>query len=284
MVFGQCRSVAGGTWIEPGGSAGNRTYTLSQNVSTGMITGTTYRAICQTPTWQVSGQFQGSGGFTLTATNPTPSDPVCTADWFTLEMTLLGPGCERADGTSTNNDGHIGVITGEYEWNKPCDIPSGESVSPSVWGALSPTRTHHGWLQILSAANPEINFGGRVVGEEFPSNGADGCYFAGSIFDPQTKPDPGAWTVGAVDMIPNSTLNIWGRDYVGWDEDAASYYQVERLTRGLPLACDFTVTQRMNIACNAGPTFYKSGVLRMYIDVTTVGSQRHGVYTSREWP
>jgi hypothetical protein len=183
IVFGQCRSVSGGTWTEPNGAGPERTYNLSQNVSTGAITGTTSRSVCQSSTWPVSGQFQSNGTFSITATNPTPGDLVCVADWFTIQMSLNLPGCEL-----------------------------GESISPSIWATLPPDRTKHGWVQILSALNPEINFGGRAIIEEFPMDGTDGCYFDGSIFSRQTRPDPGGWIVGFLDLVPSSTFNIWGRD------------------------------------------------------------------------
>jgi hypothetical protein len=280
VVFGQCRSVAGGTWQEDGGLAGVRTYTLSQNVSTGAITGTTTRAACQAPTWDVSGQFNTGGTFTLHATNPAPWDPVCTASWFTLNYTVRLPGCQHADGSWTNSWGQ----TGEDEMNKPCDVPTGESISTGSWGPAYPTRTHHGWIQILTSLNPQINFGGRAIIEEFPSPGTDDCHFAGSMFDPTTNPDPGAWLVGDVNRIPSSTLNIWGGDYIGWDENVANYYQVHRFTQGFSLPCDFTTTQRMNIACDAGNSFYKSGVIKATVDVGYVGSTRHSQSTSKQWP
>ena len=280
-VFGQCRSVAGGTWAESGGVSGTRTYNLSQNLSSGSITGTTYRAICQTPTWPVSGQFNAGGtSFTLTATNPSPGDPTCTAAWYTLEYSLSLPGCQQASGSWTNSSGQ----SGDDEMNKPCDVPTGESISTGAWGPAFPTRTHHGWIQILSALNPEINFGGRGIIEEFPSNGTDGCYFAGSMFDQTINPDAGAWLVGTVNGVMDSTLNIWGGDYIGWDEDAVNYYQVERPLRGLPPNCNFTTTQRMSIACDPGLSFYKSGVISAGIDSNSVNSSRHSLFTSKNWP
>lgn len=284
-VFGQCRSVAGGSW-KPyyDGTPGYETITLSQNVTTGAITGTYHVPACQSHYWTiVSGQPNGGGSFTINVTNPTPSDPVCLADWITITVNLNLPGCHQGSGSWINNlppnDPPV-----QYEWRKPCDVPTGESISTGAWGPASPTRTHHGWIQVLSAFNPEINFGGRAIIEEFPSNGTDGCHFDGSIFEPNTNPDATAWLVGAVNMIPNSTLNIWGGDYIGWDEDAVNYYQVERPSRGLPMACDFTTTQRMNIACDPDPTFYKSGVIRASIDINSVESSRHGPSTSRIWP
>jgi hypothetical protein len=87
-----------------------------------------------------------------------------------------------------------------------------------------------------------------------------------------------------VDGIANSTFNVWGRDYVGWDEDAVDYYQVERPARSLPLACHFTITQRMNIGCDAGLSPYKTGTLQMGIDTNSVSSLRHSLFVSKSWP
>lgn len=285
VVFGQCRSVAGGTWTPYyDGVAGYERITLSQNVSTGAITGTYYVPPCQSQNWTiVSGQPNGGGSFTINVVNPTPGTPPCWASWVDITVNLNLPGCQKGSGSWVNdlppNDPPVA-----YEWRKPCDVPTGESISTGAWGPAFPTRTHHGWIQILTSLNPEINFGGRAIIEEFPTNGTDDCHFADSIFDPNTNPDPTAWLVGDVNMIPSSTLNIWGGDYIGWDEDAVNYYQVERLSRGLPLPCDFTTTQRMNIACDAGNSFYKSGVIKATIDVVSVGSTRHGQSTSRQWP
>lgn len=284
-VFGQCRSVAGGTWQEYyDGSLGANTITLSQDVATGAITGYFHAPACQTKTWPVdSGQPNGNGSFTINVTNPTPNDPVCLADWITIDVSLSTPGCHNASGSWVNNLPPNDPPT-VYEWKKPCDVPNGETIFASTWAPSAPDRTKHGWRQILTALNPQINFGGRTVIEEFPSNGTDDCYFAGSIFEAQTIPEAGGWAVGTVDGIANSTFNVWGRDYVGWDEEAVNYYQVERLSRGLPLACHFTVTQHMKIACDEGLIFYKSGTLQMGIDTGSVSSLRHTQFVSKSWP
>jgi hypothetical protein len=115
VAFGQCRSVAGGTWKDyydgVGGGTGDPTFTLSQDVTTGAITGTYHHSVCQSPNWPVdSGQPNGGGSFTIHVTNPTPSDPVCTSDWFEITINLNTPGCQQGEGTWTSSGGSLNPL------------------------------------------------------------------------------------------------------------------------------------------------------------------------------
>ncbi|MFZ5926403.1 MAG: hypothetical protein ACOYX1_03040 [Acidobacteriota bacterium] len=81
---------------------------------------------------------------------------MCSATYFTLWGTVFGAGCDRVIGGWVNNLG-----TGDDEWTKSCDVPSGELTSSNGWADFSPygnLPTVHKWLQILSGS---VDFGGE---------------------------------------------------------------------------------------------------------------------------
>jgi hypothetical protein len=283
ILMCQCQSVAGGSWIEPGGESGNRTFTLSQDVSTGEITGSSYRAICQSTTWPVTGEWLGNGEFTITITNPSPSDPRCVADWVTYTGTVSLPGCDITEDLWAENS----EAWGDYlEWTKPSDIPSQETYHADGFDLLSGYRALGYWDMTISTSNGEVNFGGRSITETFPQNGTDACYFPGSSYSAIQKPATpwGTWTVGSIESTPGY-FNQYGFDRIGWGtENMVDYYMSERPSRGLSLPCYYTVSQQMKIGTRSGPTVYKNTSIRSGIDVIWVYSQKASQTQTQGWP
>jgi hypothetical protein len=205
LLFAQCQTVAGNTWTEDDGASGQRLFTLNQDYA-GNITGSTYKAVCQSPYWPVTGTFHADGTFSLTATNPSPGDPNCIAGWFTVNGTVNAPNCDNMSGTFTNDI----PDTGDVNWTKSCDVPTGETTASNGWGDASPRGAYPTFALFSQTLQGSVNFGGHTVNETFPTAGQDTCYIAGSPYGPYpTPPSWNTWSVGLLDFTP-SVVNTWG--------------------------------------------------------------------------
>jgi hypothetical protein len=272
-----CQSVAGATWTS---IYDGRTFSLSQDGAGNItgITGNSYKGSCQAFGPVTSGHFNGGGSFSITVTNPSPGDPNCIASWFTFSGTVSSAGCDRVTGDFVNDWG-----SGDDEWTKGCDVPTGEMTSSSGWADFSiygAFPTVHRWRQTLSGA---VNFGGRNVNETF-NPGTDSCWISGSPYGYySTPPSWNTWPVGSVDGA--AATNQWGNDYVGWFPDAVNWYRTNRPPNGFPVLCGVTWSQRMNISCTTGGTvFYQGNFMAAQIDTSSVSSARSSESATRLWP
>lgn len=273
-----CQSIAGNTWVEDDGSAGQRTFTLQQN-DDGTFQGSTYKESCQSPYWDVNGTMRPDGTFTLTATNPSPEDTYCSAPWFTDTGSVNGPGCDSISASWVNGNG----MNGDVQMTKQCDVPYSEIISNAGWGDNSqrgnfPTLAL--FQQFLSAP---VNLGGRVVNESFPVPGQDSCWFPDSPYAYQSSPVPASWPVGFFDFTPSPT-NTWAYDYIGWYPEPINWYRQNRPAYGFPVACGFSIQQRMNISCSGGTNFYQGNYLEGDMDVSSLSSVRSDASAYRNWP
>ncbi len=159
-----------------------------------------------------------------------------------------------------------------------CVYPTGETFASTGWSAEVPTAQK--WMMTLTPTT--TNFAGRFVFETDPGGGIDGCHFPGSEIDPE----PSCCDNAIPSTWPVESGNRWGPDVVGWLPSAVEYYQLERLTRGLPLPCRATWPQRMRMHCGTlgASSNYVDNILFAEIDVTTVSSGRNGRFEQREWP
>lgn len=162
-----CASAAG-NWTDNFGFR----WALSQNGAgqiNGTVDGSGIIVACPNPVFNVSGSFLGSGNFSVVATNPAPPGNASCVPNFTYAGAINKPGCNTGNGTFTNFLG-----SGQWNWSKPCELPSGETTIATGFG-LGTDSTVQRWRQTLLGGN----FSGRTVAEE-PAPGGTGVTPAGS--------------------------------------------------------------------------------------------------------
>ena len=197
---------------------------------------------------------------------------IATVDaWCQSQGYGIGVGGTTFRGTAADVPGpHCGDQT--LRTSRPantCTKPTGETTSFNGWATSQSLPTIGKWTQTLSPASP--GFSGRVVTEQDPGGGSDGCWFSGSSIAKIDKITGGTWTV--------TSSNTWGDDYVGVDTGVISYY------RGAGRApCTFTVPQRMVINCSTGTSTYRNNTLGYTIGTSTVSSIRDGSTQTQNWP
>jgi hypothetical protein len=131
----------------------------------------------------------------------------------------------------------------------------------------------HQWKQRLTPY--ATNFSGIQVTETDLGGGSDSCWFNGSFYGYWDYLTGGTWDVGA--------NNWWGvapgplYDYVGWFDNAVLYYRNQGRA-----PCNNVMNQRMDVV--GGCTGYTTNVLKAYIGVITVKSERDGKSAERVWP
>jgi hypothetical protein len=92
-----------------------------------------------------------------------------------------------------------------------------------------------------------------------------------------------AITGGTWDVMGDNT---WGIDFVGPLPQYVLYYREQRPLQGLPVACGYTMPQRMVISCRPGVSrpAYANHTLTGQMDSTYVGVGKDGMTQWREWP
>jgi hypothetical protein len=242
-------------------------YQLVQNTNS-TITGTT--TILQTvgtcPTsskWNVSGQYTGSGKFTIQATYQGGTG-ACVAQ-FTETLAVSGAGCTVANTSWIENYGS--GPSGNSQWTAVGNFyPSGETTtfenwySPGVALFEATLTAPQGWSSV------GYNFGGRTIQETFPSSqtfptgGLDGCWWPNSLI--------GYYKPSAASAFVKDDQNGGNTyaDRVGFtDTDFVDYY---RLVLNVP--CSIQANQQMTIDSRQGPYVYAKNLLVMYIWDTTI--------------
>lgn len=251
-----CATVAGG-WTD------NYGYIWSLSQYGGNVSG---EVDTDCGRYEVYGQYS-SGSLDLEASQQSP--PVDCSAQFWYWGSLEAPGCNYGSGGWSNEDG----LRGRWTWNKSCDKPTGEQTYYTEW-----TGTYLGFFQQLHPVT--FPFEGRVLTEADAGNGGpDTCHFDGSLIAEQT-----VLTSGSPPYWPVYPGNVWGADYVGWDQASIEYYQFVRPMLGYPMPCGTTLRQSMKIACHQGYQAYRLNVLKATIGLFYVYSERDGVGGSENYP
>ena len=153
-----------------------------------------------------------------------------------------------------------------------CPIPTGETTTASGWAEEHNHDAIHKFMQRLTPFT--TSFAGRVVTESDAAPATDNCWFPGSEIPLTTGVTGGSW--------PVNSQNKWGFDFVGWKNNAITFYQTQRVMMGLPMPCEFRMFQRLAISCGTTTTVYRDlVVLRGVISPTGASSERDGVLVGR---
>lgn len=178
----------------------------------------------------------------------------------------------------------------------PCVVPTGEYTVAEGWGNVFYDEQYatlfKGHLQGTGS------FDGRYVTETmswaspltstYPIAHSDGCYYAGSAFDPQI-PRLGTWTVGYVSSSGGSysEANSYGYDTFGLLQlKLVDYQRNLRETDSGP--CNIRYVQQMSYSCCTGNyndlRWYKNNSMTITLGQYSVTNQRDNVSLMKSIP
>jgi hypothetical protein len=122
---------------------------------------------------------------------------------------------------------------------------------------------------------PAGTFTGQAIQESAGlGEGQNGCFFSGSTVPQNPVISTAApWTVG-IYVLTNSTAtappNVWGYDYIGFNNQAIQDIMVQMAAGNLPDSCTIRIPQNIAIMCNVSTFFvYESDTVSATVSLVS---------------